>query len=361
MSRRSWTDGPVVSVSHETTGPDPELVELTPQNLAAVKGPRPVAAWEDSEEAWLSYRREGLGGSDVLAALGFSAYTSPWEVWREKTSQISIDTEPPSEAARLGNDLEPWLLDQAPDLLGEAAYRTLHRTYAHPDHWWRRCSPDGVLADGRLVECKTAGLASGFGTPPGWADGRVPLGYEFQVRWGLHVMDSPAAEIIALVAGLGLIRRTVTRDMGIEAKLVRQVAAWWGRHVTEGVEPPLSAGDAALIEAMYPTPEVETVALDETDAVAHWESYLDARSREKAAAAEKNAAAAELKALIGDAECGTVEGYTIASWGLKKGQVSYKTYAADLAELLTDAGLEAPDPEDYRGAPGRSFNVKEFQ
>lgn len=356
MSRRSWTDGPVVSVSHETTGPDPELVELTPQNLAAVKGPRPVAAWEDSEEAWLSYRREGLGGSDVLAALGFSAYTSPWEVWREKTSQISIDTEPPSEAARLGNDLEPWLLDQAPDLLGEAAYRTLHRTYAHPDHWWRRCSPDGVLADGRLVECKTAGLASGFGTPPGWADGRVPLGYEFQVRWGLHVMDSPAAEIIALVAGLGLIRRTVTRDMGIEAKLVRQVAAWWDTHVIGGAEPAMGPGDAHVLAELYPTVERESVDLDDTDALEHWEIYLAALEREKTARREKESAGAELKALLGDAAEGRVEGNVIATWNESKGQVNYGRLLADLEA----EGATIPDLDDYRNPPSRRLSVKDL-
>ena len=332
------------------------IVELTPEGAAAVKGPHPVSTWDDSESAWLADRREGLGGSDILAVLGFSTYTSPWEVWREKTGASPIDTEPPSEAARLGNDLEPWLLAQAPALLGEAAYRTLHRTYAHPDHWWRRCSPDGVLADGRLVECKTAGLASGFGTPPGWADDRVPLGYEFQVRWGLHVMDSPAAEIIALVAGLGLIRRTVTRDMAIEAKLVRQVAAWWDRHVIGGAEPAMGPGDAAVLAELYPTVERESVDLDDTDALEHWEIYLAAREREKTARREKEAAGAELKALLGDAAAGRVEGNVIATWNETKGQINYTRLLADLEA----DGADIPDLDDYRNPPSRSLNVKDL-
>lgn len=332
------------------------IVELTPEGMAAVKGPHPVSNWDDSETAWLVARRSGLGGSDVLAALGFSKYRSPWEVWREKTSQTGIDTEPPSEAAELGNALEPWLIDRAPDLLGEPAYRTLHRTYAHPDHYWRRCSPDGVLADGRLVECKTAGLASGFGTPPGWADDSVPLGYEFQVRWGLHVMDAPAAEIIALVAGLGLVRRTIVRDMAIEAKLVRQVAAWWNTHVIGHDEPAMGPGDARVLAELYPTVERESVDLDGTDALEHWEVYLAAREREKTAKAEKETAGAELKALLGDAEQGRVEGNVIATWGEAKGRVNY---ARLLADLETE-GAVIPDLDDYRNPSTRSLNVKDL-
>lgn len=332
------------------------IVELTMDDLAAVKGPHPVSTWNESEAAWLADRRTGLGGSDVLAALGFSKYTSPWEVWREKTGQSELDTEPPSEAAELGNALEPWLIAQAPELLGETAYRTLHRTYAHPEKHWRRCSPDGILADGRLVEAKTAGLAGGFGTPPGWADGGIPLGYEFQVRWGLHVMDSPAAEIIALVAGLGLVHRHVERDMAVELKLVRQVDTWWTRHVVGGSEPAMGPGDAEVLAELYPRVERESVDLDETDALKHWEIYLAAREREKAAKAEKEAAGAELKHLLGDAEQGRVEGNVIATWPEKRGSVNYQRLLADLAA----SGVDVPDPEDYRKSPTRSLNVKEL-
>ncbi|GAB3224286.1 hypothetical protein GCM10027447_12750 [Glycomyces halotolerans] len=321
----------------------------------------PVVGWDASDGVWLEARRSGLGGSDVSAALGFSRYRSPWDVWREKTGERPLDGEPPSEAAALGTALEPWLLGQAEAVLDAPVYLTPARTYAHPDHDWRRCSPDGVLADGRLVECKTAGLASGFGTPPGWADERVPLGYEFQCRWSMHVMDAPAVEVIGLVAGLGLVRRTIERDAGIEFKLVSQLGEWWDRHVVAGAEPPLSAADAALIAELYPSATAEEVALDGTDAAEHWETYLAAREREKAAKAEKEAAGAELKALIGDAAKGTVEGHVVASWSNKAGSVDYKRYAADLAELLAAEDIPAPDPGDYRKPGGRAFSVKEIK
>jgi putative phage-type endonuclease len=335
-------------------------VDLAPHRSAFVTNAVPITDWDATEEQWLEDRRSGVGGSDVLALLGFSGYRSPWEVWREKTGRSSIDTASPSAAADLGNALEPWLIEQAESLIGVPAHRTATRTYGHADHPWRRCSPDGVTADGRLVEAKTAGLASGFGTPAGWADGGVPLGYEFQVRWGLHVMDAPAAEIVALVAGLGLIRRTIERDFRIEAKMVAQVSAWWQRHVVEGEEPPLGAGDAAVIAELYPRPERESVDLDDTDALKHWEVYLAAREQETEAKATKEAAGAELKALIGDAHSGRVEGNVIATWGTTAGRVNYARLLDDLTPELEAAGIAVPDPDDYRGADGRRLNVKEL-
>jgi putative phage-type endonuclease len=333
-----------------------ELAERQARVLDAV----PVTTWEATETEWLQDRRSGLGGSDVSAALGFSRYTSAWEVWREKTSRSDINTESPSEAAALGTALEPWLVEQASEILGVPVYRSAHRTYAHPDHAWRRCSPDGIVADGRIVEAKTAGLASGFGTPPGWSDGGVPLGYEFQVRWSMHVMDAPAAEIIALVAGMGIVHRTIDRDAAIEATLVAQLQAWWTRHIVHDQEPAFGAGDAAILAELYPTVEQESVELDDTDALGHWEIYLAAREREAAAKAEKEAAGAALKQLLGGAGKGTVEGNTIVTWPEVKGKVQYTRLLADLTPALEAAGIAIPNPENYRGAPSRSLKVKDL-
>lgn len=336
-------------------------VDIAEHRAAFITNAVPVTDWDATEEQWLEDRRSGVGGSDVLSLLNFSRYRSPWEVWREKTGRAPIDTASPSAAADLGNALEPWLIEQAEHLIGVPAHRTATRTYGHVDAPWRRCSPDGVTADGRLVEAKTAGLASGFGTPPGWADGGVPLGYEFQVRWGMHVMDAPAAEVVALVAGLGLVHRTIERNLRVEAKMVAQVTAWWQRHVIEGVEPDLTGADAAVLAELYSTPETgAAVALDDTDALEHWEIYLAAREREKDAKAEKERAGAELKALLGAATKGTVEGKTLVTWGPQKGKVNYSRLLADLIPDLEEAGIPVPDPEDYRGASSRSLDVKEI-
>jgi len=319
-----------------------------------VAGPRPVVSWDATQDEWVFARTKGIGGSDIAAVLGFSGYSTPWEVWAEK-SGVQHAEDFGSTVAQLGTDLEPWLLSMAPRLIGQPVARTSHRTYAHHDYPWRRYSPDGIVIDGRLFEAKTAGLMTAFGVPSGWADGAVPLGYEFQDRWGMHVMDAPAAEVIALVAGLGLVHRTITRDLSIEADLVDQVSDWHLTHVVGGVEPPMGAGDHAHLIARYPRSNGKDIDLP-ADALDAWAAYRAAHEREKAAAEEKAAAGSALKALLGVNERGLVDGKVIATWAPKKGQVDWPRLVAEWAAEL---GVPQPDAEAFRKPSTRTLSVKD--
>jgi|GEM_PF-2810001 len=315
-----------------------------------------VVDWAASRAEWLEARKQGMGGSDISAVLGFSVYRSPWDVWAEKRN-VKHWSDENSDAAELGTALEPWLRDQSEAVTGEPAKETEWRTYAHPEHAWRMCSPDGVFADGRLLECKTAGLASGFGAPRGWDGGTLPLGYELQVRWSMHVMDAPAVEVIALVAGMGLLHRTVERDIATEYKLVQQVSTWWAKHIVGGEEPPLGARDADVMQLLYPRTEAESVDLSTTDALEYWGAYHTAHQRAKRAEAEKAEAAANLKRLIGPAERGLIGEECIATWAERKGGVDWHRLLAEFAE---STGQAAPDIDDYRKPSSRYLDVKDL-
>lgn len=314
----------------------------------------PVLGWDAHRPEWLAARRRGLGASDVAAVLGFSPWHSPWQVWAEKLD-VRRPPDQPSEAADLGNALEPWLLDQATVILGQPVTNTAAQLYRHPEHPWRLCSPDGQAADPAIgVEIKTAGLASGYGPPKGWDDGGIPLGYELQCRWSMHVMGWERVELVALVANMGLIHRTVVRDLAVEADMVAQVGAWWQRHIVDRVEPPLGAADAAVMAEMYPACSGEIVDLP-ADAIEPWIAYRDARDRENAAKADKEAAGAALKQMLGDAFGGKLANRLICTWGEKAGHVDWPRLLADLAE----AGVAVPNPETYRKPPSRTLSVKD--
>lgn len=318
--------------------------------------PVPVIGWDVTRDQWLAARRHGLGASDVAAALGLSHWHTPWQVWADK-----VDARRPDEqhvpAADLGTALEPWLIEQAAMMLDLPVRRTPFQLYAHPAYPWRMCSPDAWVSPAHLVQAKTAGLASGHGTPRGWDDGATPLGYELQCRWEMHVMGADRIDLVALVANRGLVRRHFTRDLDIEVELVAQVSDWWRRHVIEGVEPPLAASDSDLLARLYPTPTAGTVDLDGTDAVEWWTRYRDAHERETAAKADKDTAAAELKRLLGEHEAGRVEGRLIATWSAKRGRINWQAIATDLAQR---AGLDLPDPETYRAPASRALSVKDL-
>lgn len=315
-----------------------------------------VIGWDLDDDAWRDARKQGLGGSDISAVLGFSTYRSPWAVWAEKTGVRSWQDDESSAAAELGTELEPWLLGKAAKLLGRPVLQTPFRTYAHPQYRWRTCSPDGD-ADGELVECKTAGLATGFGTPLGWADGGTPLGYEFQCRWSLHVMDAPRIHLVGLVAGMGVVHRTFDRDLAIEADLVDQVSEWHRRHIVLGEEPALGAVDNDMMARLYPHATGQDIDLTGTEAEDLHAAYLTARRRESQAKADKETAGAALKRLLGEHEVGRIGEQVIAKWSDKKGHVDWPALVADLVETY---GVPAPNPESYRKPSSRSLSVKEI-
>jgi putative phage-type endonuclease len=327
--------------------------------------PVPVTGWGDSDERWLEARRNGVSASDVAAVLGFSEYATPWEVWAEKTGFRPREVDASKEAIRLGNGLEPWLLAQARHLLDcDNVVRTPARLYAHPDAPWRLASPDGfaLLAGtpGFGIEAKTAGLATGFGVPEGWTDKRAPLGYQFQVRWQMHVMNWERVDLVALVAGLGLRTYTYTRDLAIESDMVAQVEEWHQRHIVGKVEPAMSPRDNALMDSTFPDTDGGEIRLDDDPEIVELlYAYADGLSRETAGKAQKEAATAALKRKLGSHAVGTVAGRPVVTWNTKRSDVRWRDFLTDLYEV---GGWDADDIEDdvesYRGAPARSISVK---
>lgn len=327
---------------------------------ATALDPVAVTGW-GNDRAWLAARRNGISASDVAAVLGFSEYATPWEVWADKTRLRPHEVDATKEAIRLGVALEPWLLRQAGYMLDVEVRHTAHRLYAHPRAAWRLASPDGETVDGTLIEAKTSGIASGFGAPRGWTDTRVPLGYEFQCRWQMHVMDRERVELIALVAGLGLRRYTIFRDLALEADMIAQVGVWRTRHLIEGAEPAMGPSDNGLIIGAHPHATDEVVHLDDDpDIIDLLYAYRDGLDKEKSGKETKQAASAAIKRKLGTAAVATVGGHQVATWDNRDGSIRWQDIAAQLAERLADLGHPAnlaALAEDHRNDPGRTLRV----
>lgn len=311
----------------------------------------PVVGWGASRADWLEARKSGIGASDVSGVLGFSRWSTPWQVWAVKTGR-ALWRDETSPAAELGNVLEPALLSLVESMVGVEAHRTEHRTYSHDDHAWRMCSPDGITADGRIVEIKTGGLISGY-PPDGWIEGdgtpSVPLDYEMQARWAMSIMGSPAVEFVALIAGHGLIHRTVTRDEATENAMVAAVSDWWDHHVVGDVEPGVGPGDVDALKKSWPESDREEVELDE----ATWDAYqiwTAADAQVKAATERKKASEAIIRKNMRDATVGTFSGHTVAKFSTRKGNVDWKN-------IIDDLEIDVPDTENYRRPSTRVLKI----
>ena len=66
---------------------------------------------------WLKLRKTGIGGSDAGAICGLNPYSSPMNVYRDKTCDIP-DEQEDNEAIRQGHDLEEYVAQRFMEATG---------------------------------------------------------------------------------------------------------------------------------------------------------------------------------------------------------------------------------------------------
>jgi putative phage-type endonuclease len=191
-----------------------------------------------SRQEWAKARRRGLGGSDVAAACGLSPWTTPYQLWLEKTGRVAPEPdEAGAERMRWGTLLEPVLLREWDDrnpayiLTGGAG---LYADAAYP---WMLATVDGLAWNpdqtlAGVVEAKTGNhraLAQ-------WAEDETPVYYVTQVQWYLRILGAPRAFVCALLDTSTYVERVIERDEDLITSLIDVAAEFWDFVVHD--EPP---------------------------------------------------------------------------------------------------------------------------
>lgn len=335
------------------TGIDPSVAELV----------LPTGA---DRSTWLAARRSGLGGSEVSTLVGLTRYESPYELWLDKTGQIPLVDEAPSEAAEMGTLLEPIVRDRFARLHGLTV--ELAGTYRSVEWPWMFANPDGICSDGAGYEGKTCSQWLAHQ----WKDGQAADHAELQAQWGMAVTGLPAWHVAVLIGGQHNEYRLVERDDDLIGVLVDVGRRFWHDHVLTG-EPPAWDGSEAAVQYLterYPTAGVGTIAdvdQDERDEIARLREKTMAA--EKAAKADSEALKNRVRDLIGESEqlmCGDA---VIATWR-NTGQFSEKRFRAEHAELaakytrpftvvqIDAAALAADHPDIYTACRARRLDFK---
>jgi putative phage-type endonuclease len=131
---------------------------------------------EQGSGDWLTWRRGGLGSSDIPIIMGVSPWRTPHQLWQEKTKKIEAK-QFSNFAIERGNRLEPkaramfeLLMDESfPPFVAE-----------HPEFPQFRVSLDG-WSEGlsAILEIKCPGEADHTKAK----NGEVPEKYIWQVEW----------------------------------------------------------------------------------------------------------------------------------------------------------------------------------
>jgi len=146
----------------------------------------------NGSQEWHDLRNEpgAVGGSDIAAITGLSAWESAITKWAKKTGQIP-DEVTPNMSMKLGTKLEAPILDLFADEHPELEiYET--GTWANKENPWARSNPDGLYktADGEwgIVEVK---FSRDYWTG-------VPQAYRAQVLWYMRIFGIKQAKLVAL-------------------------------------------------------------------------------------------------------------------------------------------------------------------
>ncbi|MCL2729309.1 MAG: YqaJ viral recombinase family protein [Actinomycetia bacterium] len=257
--------------------------------------------------AWHERRRAGIGSSDIAGILGVSSWATPYSVWTEKVTGGPPDDRG-SERMLWGNLLENAVLDEAARRLG-VTITARQVPLVHPRAAWARATLDASYDDAGepgVFEAKTTSDRT-------WP--RVPVHYEAQVQWQLEVAQLPVAWVACLHAGQRLSLWRIERDEETGAALMRIAGRFWERHVVAGVPPAIDSSEAtaAAIGRRYASTEPLLVA-DLTPAAAKMARLREIHDEQAGLKDERRLIENEVKAQLGAAEAGVVDGEVVVTW-----------------------------------------------
>ncbi len=193
----------------------------------------------NTREEWLKIRRQGVGGSDVSAIMGFNPWRSPIDVWREKTGR-DVEPEKNRRALEIGTQLERMVADFYATDTGNRVQNynftlkdgifigNVDRLVILPG--MKTASHQREIRTPVLLECKTSGDYQ-------WDE--VPLYYQAQVQ---HYMGlCPDVERVDVAVyfkscnGFQIFR--VYREPGTIEQMREYLIDWWDEHVKHGNAP----------------------------------------------------------------------------------------------------------------------------
>lgn len=282
-----------------------------------------------TREAWLAERRKGIGGSDAGVVMGYSHFSTPYQLWLEKSGQTPDQKE--NDAMEWGRRHEPTILAAFAEHHGHKLTRLgstmggTHLINVHPERPWQRATLDDECL-GCSSHPEPAVVQAKFVTPFGekkWKDG-PPREYLAQVQHEMDVAGYKLGFLVALFSGYRLEVFPLKRHDAFADAMVRVESRFWQKVVD--ATPPERKTDEDEKRWLNSAELHGAIEIPAQMAV-HWRASQSLLEDEKKAAeatlkrikAEKDQIDAEIKRHLAQAgaESG---GYEDVSWKLRRTQ-----------------------------------------
>lgn len=190
-----------------------------------------------SEQDWLRHRKDGIGGSDCSAVLGFNKWRTPIDVWIDKTNPDMIQsiTNTSMQIGHLAEQtiVKPLFVEQEEKKVIED-----HKIRIHPEHDILRANLDGVVVD--------------YGEGPGVWEGKTildrvldsekgvyPVAYYLQCQHNMMVTGYSFAWLSMWIKDRDtVVNHYIPRNDKLIAEIMEKELDFWDRHVIGGECPP---------------------------------------------------------------------------------------------------------------------------
>lgn len=221
---------------------------------------------------WYADRYTGFGASDMAGAIGLSERrTQPLTIYKRKRREL-IDTEE-TEAMEAGRFMEPSIRDWYCHRTATTLLDPHPPMYRHSEYSYLLATPDGIIDEKRLLECKNASeyMKGEYGEQ---GTDSVPVEYFVQCQSQMCVMDTSSVQLAAVIGGNKLRIYDVLRNDELIDLMIRVAGELWQR-IMDGKPPEpkwTHPSTPALIKSLHTTVNDTRILLTDEEAF-YWSEY----------------------------------------------------------------------------------------
>lgn len=305
-----------------------------------------------TREEWLAVRKQGIGGSDMAAVLGYNDRRSALNVWLEKRDEKPCVEETlrptgPTSAMYFGVLNEASVAKAFEDETGLKVRRNNYTLQSIEYPYLLANIDREIVGIDAGLECKTTTAYNA----KAWEGDMVPDAYYIQCQHYMAVTGKQSWWIACLCDNHKFIHKKVTRNEETIQMIITEGAKFW-QMVQDGTMPAVDGSSACTdaLKQMYPESNGEQIELEESAKI-YIDDYMRAKADEEEAIERQTKAKNILISMLGNNEKGIAGSYTVA----------YKT-AAGIKRFDTKR-FQKEKPELYKayikqGAPSRKFSIK---
>lgn len=297
---------------------------------------------------WLKERQKGIGGSDVGAIMGVNRWKSPFEVYVDKTEEIT-EVKESGELSYWGNTLEEVVAREFSIRTGKKV-RKNNKQLIHKTNEFMMGNIDRrIIGENSILECTTV---SAFKAKE-WEGEEIPPSAILQCQHYMEVMGANSCYIAALIGGQRLVYKEIERDEELISMIVEAEKDFWINHVQKRIPPKLDGSEAAsrYLSKTFKNIDASLKVSLKAEYKDKISEYIDIKNKMKTLDEALKIIENNLKNELGNAEKGEVDNFQVIWKGITSNRIDSKV----LKEKYPDIYKEI-----CRQSISRRFEIKEI-